>query len=132
MTNEQVFQAALHLAGELSSSDSTVNADYREHSGYLLAMVCRQCEAVENAYRKANQKGAVALPDQLSYQLSATFPLSAPLSTAAAFGLAALLVADENPDLSASLHARFQSSLQELLASLPMQTESIVDRYAAI
>lgn len=132
MTNEEVYQAALHLVGERNSTDSTVNADYREHSGYLLAMVCRQCEPVENACRQATGSGQVALPNQLCYQLTDTFPLSAPLSTAAAFGLAALLVADENPTLSGDLHGRFRSSLEEILASLPMQCGSITDRYAAI
>ena len=132
MTNEEVYQAALHLVGERNSTDSTVNADYREHSGYLLAMVCRQCEPVENAYRQANSAEQVTLPNQLCYQLTDAFPLSAPLSTAAAFGLAALLTADENPALSSDLHGRFRASLEEILASLPMQCGSITDRYAAI
>lgn len=132
MTNEEVYQAALHLVGERNSTDTTVNADYREHSGYLLAMVCRQCEPVENAYRQANGQNAVALPDQLCYQLTDTFPLSARLSAAGAFGLAALLVADENPDLSGALYGRFRSSLEEILSSLPMQCGTVADRYAAI
>ena len=93
MKNEDIYKAALHLVGELNSEQTSWNADYLERSGYLLAMVCRQCEPVENLYRAANGQEAVTLPDQLCYLMTVTFPLSPPLSTAAAFGLAALLVA---------------------------------------
>lgn len=132
MKNEDIYKAALHLVGELNSEQTAWNADYLERSGYLLAMVCRQCEPVENLFRAANGQDAVTLPDQLCYLMTVTFPLSPPLSTAAAFGLAALLVADENPELSGELHDRFRQSLSEILAALPMKPESITDRYASV
>lgn len=132
MKNEDIYKAALHLVGELSSPQSASNADYLERSGYLLAMVCRQCEPIENLLRAANGQDPVTLPDQLCYLMTVTFPLSAQLTAAAAFGLAALLVADENPELSGDLHDRFQKSLSEILAALPMKPESIIDRYASV
>lgn len=132
MKNEEIYKAALHLVGELNSTQEAWNADYLERSGYLLAVVCRQCEPAENRYRASRGQSAVTLPDQLCYLMTAVFPLSPPLSTAAAFGLAALLAADENPELSEKMQDRFRQSLSEILASLPMEPESITDRYASV
>lgn len=131
MTNEEIYQSALHLAGEAETTDRP-NADYRAHSGYFIAAMCRQCEPAENAYRTAKGLGKVTLPEGLAYSLTATFPLSAPLAAPVAFGVAALLTADENPDLSATLHDRFRQAIANLLRSLPMQPESIVQRYASL
>ena len=72
MKNEDIYKAALHLVGELNSEQTAWNADYLERSGYLLAMVCRQCEPVENLYRAANGQEAVTLPDQLCYLMTVT------------------------------------------------------------
>lgn len=131
MTNEEIYQSALHLAGE-SETEDTPNADYRERGGYFIAAICRQCEPAENAYRTSKGLGRVTLPEGLAYSMTATFPLSAPLAVAVAFGVAALLTADESPELSAALHSRFQQAIADLLHSLPMQPESIVQRYAAL
>lgn len=132
MTNEEICQAAYHLVCEPDTGQEGINADYLQRSGYLLAAVCRECETAENAYRAANGKSPVSLPDTLCYQMSTSFPLSAALSGAAAFGVASLLVADENPDLSADFRDRFRQELDGLLASLPMQSAPIVDRYPAV
>lgn len=132
MTNEEICQAAIRLVCEKNAGENGVNADYLERGGYLLAAVCRQCETVENAYCSANGKAMVSLPDSLCYQMSATFPLSAPFSGAAAFGVASLLVADENPDLAADFDKKFRQALVDIRNALPMQASSIVDRYAAL
>ena len=130
MENQKIYDVALHLTGELSSSQVAVNADYRERAGYLLPVICRQCEAVENAYRKSRGLGAVDLSGEvIPYSLGMPFPLSAPLAMPAALGVAAMLVETENSELSASLQARFRASLAEILASLPMQCEPIADCY---
>lgn len=129
MKNQEIYDAALHLASELTSTDQTVNADYRERAPYLLAMVCRQCEPTENACRTAKGKSAVVLPATLTYALTDSFPLSDALASAAAFGLACLLTADENPDLSADFRARFREQLASLTVALPMRPEPITDRY---
>lgn len=129
MTNEEVYRATLNLVGETNSDSTEKNTDYREHGGYFLAMVCRQCEPIENAYRQAIGQSEVSLPNTLQYSQEDEFPLSEPFSVPVAYGVAALLTADENPDLSGEMHTRFCKSLEEIRTSLPMRNEPIVNRY---
>lgn len=91
MLNEDVYGMALHLAGELTFLDATVNSDYRERAGYLLPVICRQCEGAENACRRQKGLEPVSLPDAVPYSMRSDFPLSAPLATVVALGLASLL-----------------------------------------
>ncbi len=143
MTNEAVILSALALLGESGTAESKTTADettvtasgatataekstagiddYILRSTYLLPLVCRSCERVENAYRLSQNLPTIVLPDSPSYALTDTFPLSPPLLPAVSFGLASLLCLDENPTLSASLNARHTSAL----TALPAKVEKI-------
>ena len=132
MLNEDVYGMALHLAGELTFTDVTANSDYRERAGYLIPVICRQCEGAENAYRRRKGLDPVSLPEAVPYSMRSDFPLSAPLATVAALGLASLLVADENPDLGATLQEQYTQSRSGFLGQIPAQCEPITDCYPAI
>ena len=129
MTNRDIFNAATHLTGEISSSNC---GDYSARALSLLALIYDECAALDAAYREANEQEAGSWSYSVSISLDDAFPLCDIFSAPAAFGLAALLCISENADLSGSLYQRFSSMIQEIQNGLPAKPEPIVDAYHLI
>lgn len=135
MTCRSIYDAALRLlneavsdAGEDAVRDTT--AELAERAPYILAAAVSEMRESDAAYRAAHDLAAVDYPDDVLLPLDATFPLSTRFAHAAAFYLAALLVADEAPELSDTLFDRFCDAMATVRTAIPVLTGRIRDVYA--
>lgn len=127
MTNRDVYNAAIALAGEVAPDGSS---DYQIRSTALLALVYTECADLDTRYRLANGIDGGGWTPAVSVDLAAAFPLCPVFSGPAAYALAALLTVDENSTLSGSLYGRFASQMETIRRAIPCSAAPITDRYA--
>lgn len=126
MKNRDVYGLALALLAE--NGDRTENGDYEERAGYLLAAFCSEILSVNRRLCEAEGVPAVTrVPIYLS--LDEELPVRESLSAAAGAYLAAMLVLEEDADLSDRLFSRYCDAISGICAGLPMRSEVIADRY---
>ena len=129
MRNRDIYALSLALLGEAGNAEST--ADYEERAGYLLSAYCS--EVREIAERMSISRGERAeYDDPLFRPLDHDFPYDASLASPGAYYLAAMLILDEDPDLSDRLFSRYCDAVSRIASSLPMQSEEIRDRYGLL
>ncbi len=129
MTCNEIYAVALEMVGELSENE---NSDYAERAPYLLASFCSSCRSLDTRYREANGCSAASDFSDTFLDLEEEFPLHRAFSSPAAAYLAAMLVADENEELSDRFCALYSDRLAQLQAELPCKTESIQNRYVGL
>ena len=130
MTYRQIYENALRLICE--TADSTDTSDYEERAGYILATFLGQCAPADRQYRVAHQM-SLSSPVALAHvDLDAAFGLSDVFVTPAQHYLAAMLVMDENEDLSDRFFELYTDGITALLSALPCSAESITDRYRCL
>ncbi len=130
MTYRQVYENALRLISE--TGDSVDVSDYEERSNYILATFLGQCAPADRQYRAAHQMSASVTSPVAYVEPDQSFGLSDVFVTPAEYYLAAMLVMDENEELSDRFFALYTDAISALLSSLPCSTESISDRYQAL
>ena len=130
MTYRQVYENALGLICE--AGDSTDTSDYEDRVGYILATFLGQCIPADRQYRMAHQMSVSSLGVLAQVDLDADFGLSDVFVTPAEYYVAAMLVIDENEELSDRFFELYTDALSLLLSTLPCSTESISDRYGAL
>ena len=127
MTYRQIYENALRLVCE---TDSTMNvSDYEERAAYILATFLGQCAPIDRQYRAAHQMGAQAVVPVACVDFDHTFDLADVFITPAEQYLAAMLVLDENEEMSERFFSLYTDSVSALLDSLPFSCNSIEDRY---
>ncbi|MBQ3639592.1 MAG: hypothetical protein II955_03640 [Clostridia bacterium] len=129
MTNRDICNAAIRLAGETAPADVP---DYLSRATSLLAVVCSECASLDAAYRRAHDLDDGTWIPCVSVNVDAEFPLCDVFSSPAAYGLAALLTLDENSTLSEALYARFASFIGEIRRELPAKPHPVTDVYHLI
>ena len=129
MINRDIYNAALRLVGEVSTSDSP---DYSARSAPLLAIVYNECASLDAAYRAANGLEPSSWSYTASIVLDTAFPFCDIFFGPAAYSLASLLTFDENADLSKNLYQRFSSLIEDIRRGLPTTSEPITDVYHLI
>lgn len=127
MTCKNIYQAALRLLCEGEKSA----LDYEDRAGYILATFCTEASAIDNRYRAENGEGPKPPFAKLYLELDSTFPLSDILLPAAEYYLAAMLVIDENEELSDRYFAKYTDALASILQP-SSKAMSIKDRYGLI
>ena len=127
MTNQDVFDAALQLIGEVPGGEDL--GDYTARAPALVCAACRALAALDRLCRAAAGEEAQTLPAGGAYALGEEFPLCDALLPAAAAHLAASLLFDENPTLSDRCFARFRTEVEGVLGGLPASVENVVQRY---
>lgn len=130
MTYRQVYENALRAVCE--TADSTDTSDYEERAGYILATFLGQCAPVERQYRLAHQMKVTASVAVAHVDLDSSFGLPDVFVTPAEHYLAAMLVMDENEELSDRFFELYTDGISALLSSLPCSSESITDRYQCL
>ena len=113
----------------LSPSDSEGTEDYEERAPYLLASFLNRCAPLDRLYRRANALGASAGFDGACFPLDDAFPLSAIFATAATYYLAAMLVLDENEEMSDRFFAMYADELTSIRTSIPAVVEPILNKH---
>lgn len=127
VTNKDIYDSALRMLAE--SCVEGDNDDYEERAPYLLAAFCTEAEDTDKALRQILSEPEGACFNAVYVPLNEQFPLLDRFSAAAAFYLAAMLVIDDNRELSDTLYDKYSDSMSRLCASVPALSGSISDRY---
>ena len=127
MTYRELYDNALRLICE-TGIDSD-NDDYEERAGYILATFLGQCAPADRQYRVAHGMTAHRISPTACVELNRTFDLAEEFVTSAEHYLAAMLVLDENEEMSEKFFALYTDEISAILGSLPSSRESITDRY---
>ncbi len=127
MNCQDILNAAIRKVCE-DPSDSATD-DYRERAPYLLADFLSECSRLDAFYRQAHGLPATLPFEEVYISLSAEFPLCKVFAPAAANWLAAMLVVEENEELSDRLFARSSDLLAKIQTSVPAGRKTITDVY---
>lgn len=137
-TNQEVFRGALSVLGE---PDGNYCDDYEERAPYLIATFCSMTKDIDKGIRliEGLEAGVKFSPVYLS--LSDDFPLCDSLVPCASLYVAAMLVIDEDPELSDSIYEKYCDAISDLSAYVAASSsadkddveiascESIAERY---
>ena len=129
MKNRDIYISALHLIGE--KADSEENCDYEERAPYLLSAFCTEAEATEKAYREYKTLGDPPEIDNVCIPLDLDFPRVDRFCRAATLYLAAMLIIDENPELSDKLFDKYCCAMATIQSEIPARIERIAEKYGA-
>ena len=111
---------------------STNNNDYEERAPYLLAAFCSEAASTDAAYREMKKLEAATSVDNVCLPLECDFPYADRFASAAVMYLAAMLVIDENIELSDKLFDRYCDTMATIQSEIPSRIEKIVQKYSAI
>lgn len=131
MTYQDIFDAAVKLVCE-ETADSSTNADYLERAPYLLAAFLNECDETDARYRKANGLEARLPFDKAQVTMSDAFLLCGCFTAPAVYYVSAMLVIDENEEMSDRFFARYSDLLSSILQTLPTTVETMKDRYGLL
>ncbi len=127
VTIKDVYNSALSLLGEDSSVSR--NEDYEERAPYLIAAFCTEAAATDAQYRKAHSLPAAEPFCCVCLPFESRLPVSERFATAAATYLAAMLVIDENTELSDKLFDKYCVIMSTIHSEIPMVVERITQKY---
>ena len=127
MKNKDIYKAALHLLSQPVSEDE--NEDFEDRAPFLISAFCFDVLEIDSALRRL--LGIKPLEDfnRVYLPLDEDFPLVDKLAYPAAKYLAAMLVIDENPELSDKLYEQYCDSISRLRSEIPCVSESIKNKY---
>jgi len=129
MTNRDIYSSALVHLGTLASN--TVCEDYEERAPYIIANFCNMSKAIDEKIRKNDGIESAPSFSGVYMFLEANFPLCEKMIAPAVFYLAAMLVIDEDPELSDKLYERYCDLMCEISMSLTYQNGKITQKYFA-
>ena len=122
MINREIYAFALHALAQHQISSET--ADFEERAPYLLAACCTEAQALDTAWRRSLGQTSAPSISGVSLSLQADFPLSQPFVPLAGFYLAAMLIIDENADLSDKFYERWCDGMASIQAQIEARTEA--------
>ena len=127
MTCKEIYDTAISLIAE--SRDPADTADYEERAPYLLAAFCAELADTDKRLRAYLGESEREAEETLYLRLDSEFPLLCKLSACAALYLAAMLVIDDQPDLSDRLYDRYCDSVCRISESLTGSCEKTTNKY---
>ena len=130
MKNRDIYISALHLLGE--NADADENCDYEERAPYLIAAFCSEAATTDAAYREYKNLGEAPSVDIVSIPLDTDFPFTDRFVHAATLYLAAMLIIDENAELSDKLFDKYCDIMATIQSEIPAKIEKIAQKYGAI
>ena len=127
MINRDIYTNALALLSQNISGNETT--DFEERAPYILANFCREVFEIDNILR-----GVLGLAVQGDFSnvildLDTDFPLLDRFAAVAAKYLAAMLVIDENSELSDKLYDMYCDGIATIQSAIPSVIEKITDKY---
>ena len=127
MKNRDIYVTALHLIAQSTMSDE--NADYEERAPYILASFCCEVSEVDKLLRRALKLPNEKKFNEVILSLDEDFPLLERFSSVASKYLAAMLVIDEDNQLSDKLFAMYCEGISIIQNEIPAAMESIINKY---
>ena len=130
MINREIYLRALSLLGE--RCDSEGNEDYEERAPYLIAAFCTEAKEIDASYRESMKMSPAKEIDCVHIPLEATFPLADRFVNAATNYLAAMLIIDENTELSDKIYDIYCDLMASIQSEIPAKIEKIAQKYSAL
>ena len=109
MFNRDIYVSALSLLGLGVGGENA--SDLEERAPYLIASFCCSAKEIDATLRKAEELGAQPSFNSVFLELDSEFPLCDRLSSCAALYVAAMLIIDEDPELSDSLYDKYCAAI---------------------
>lgn len=127
MTGKEIYDLAAHLLACKNSdgSDNADCADYTSRSPALINILMAENLRLDRSLRSDNSIRTVPITD-LGEQVRCHELIAYGLLP---FGLASLLIADENTELSRTLYERYLVNLKNIKESVAAVTHQISDCY---
>ena len=129
MTYREIYSAAQSLVGETVNAESE---DYEARAPYLLGSFYTEQIPLQKARDLARGEAAGTYPPCLCVDLDNPFPLSDEFIAPATYYLAAMLVIDENEEMSDGFFDHYVDAVASLQASLLAESKKIKDCYRAL
>ena len=130
MTFRDIYEAALRMICEDSTAEET--ADYEERAPYILATFCNECAPIEAAYCKAHNLLFVSIPALTKIAMIDDFPLRDRFSSAVIYYLSAMLVIDENEELSDKFFSLYTDAVSLVQAETEKKLQAIKEAEEAL
>ncbi len=127
MKNKEIYNSALRLLA--SGGEPQENADYEERAPYILASFCNEMLELDKAIRTFLELKPSSLTPTVWLDLEADFPLLDRFFSLAAKHLAAMLIIDEDGELSDKLYNMYCEGIALITKELPARLESIINKY---
>ncbi|MBQ7384040.1 MAG: hypothetical protein IJV72_04535 [Clostridia bacterium] len=127
MKNKDVYDSALRILAEKDVAEA--NEDYEERAPYLLATFCAESAEADRIYRRVNGLPEAHPVNAVFVPLTDEFPCSPRFCSAAATYLAAMLIFDDNTELSDKLFERYSDMMSSICYELPALVEPIRDKH---
>ncbi len=122
----EIYEAALALIGERENEGT---GDYAERAPYLLAAFCSEAGALDTLCRSAGSLDKQPAYSAVMIELASVFPLTRRFAKPASLYIAAMLVLDENEELSEKLYDRYCDAMSSICSGIPGAIEKITDIY---
>ncbi len=129
MKNQDIFDNALRILGQPTVNGE--NEDYEERAPYLIAAFCTEAVRLDEAFRKLIGDSSVVDFHKVWLPLDTDFPLLDRLAPLACLYVAAMLVLDENSELSDKLYDRYCDGMSTAWSEIPAAIQSIEKKYFA-
>ena len=127
MTNRKIYECALHILAQ--NGVECDNSDYEERASYILATFCSEMDRTDDLMRKAFKAPVKITFQNVWISLDEDFPLVNRFAPLAAKYLAAMLVIDEDGELSDRIYDMYCQSISALKRDIPCIIESTADKY---
>ena len=127
MLNKEIYENALGLLGQ--STDENENEDLAERAPYIRAQFGTEALYIDTALRRTLGKEDATDFHKVWLSLDDNFPLLDRLSPIASMYLAAMLMIDEDGELSDKLYDKYCDAISSLQMEIPASLESITNKY---
>ena len=128
MICSNIFTSACNLIAE-SIGGTLASADLAARAPYIIASFCGMASTADKHYRRGFSLGEQPAFDRSHIDLTERFPLCDRFIPSAAAYLAAMLIAPENPELSAILRESARNELTAAYDEIPSVIHGIIDNY---
>ena len=127
MLSKEIYENALRLLAQ--STNENENEDLAERAPYIIAQFCTEALYIDTALRRS--LGEEDTPDfhKVWLSLDDTFPLLDRMAPIASMYLAAMLVLDEDKELSDTLYDKYCDAISSICSSICSVSEKIADKY---
>ena len=127
MKNRDIYKTALHILAQPVIDGE--NEDFEDRAPCLISSFCFDVFEVDSALRTFLDLKPLKDFNRVYLPLDEDFPLVDKLAPLAAKYLAAMLVIDENPELSDRLYEQYCDGISRVRSEIPCVSESIKNKY---
>ncbi len=127
MKIKEIYDQAIAIVGE---TYSVPNAEsYAERAPYLAAIFCCNAAATDRDFRSSHGLPTQNAFNEICLMPEDDFPLDARFASAGAYYIAAMLLLDENEELSDKLFEKYAEIMSAAVSETPFKKGKIKNTY---